>query len=514
MRADFAEGLKPGAPVWCLRFRFPRNLPGIFGPSAHSRLLAPQGCPPSKSAAFDGSARSLHPQSAATSQSPLTYQRMPSTSRPLFRPFLILVLAVSATLLIVMAYAAMGPDGPSTAAVPTPSSTGSAAPAPADRVRPTPPDPSPLGPVTTSPPNSVPSLTPTALATQSPTPSLAPPDDRPSDELRMKLETVIGGRINPKSIESSQTGTFFAQNNIYQHSITVYDRSFQLVRTLRDSVRLSEWGFQRYDQEVQGGPVEAAFTPDASRVYVTQRSMYGPGFTRPGPVLDACDPGDRIDRSFVYEYDVATLERTRVIQVGSLPKDLTVTPDGRLLLVSNWCSYDLSVVDLATGQEVERVPIGPYPRGIAVASDSSVAYVAYLGADEIMQVDLRTFRARRIPDLGLYPRDVLISPDDRSLYISLDGGGGIVKMDVESERVVARAATGREPRSMAMAPDGLSIYVVNWGSGTATKVRTSDMQVIQRVRTGYHPIGITYDDATREVWVSMYPGTIRVYQEE
>jgi len=79
--------------------------------------------------------------------------------------------------------------------------------------------------------------------------------------------------------------------------------------------------------------------------------------------------------------------------------------------------------------------------------------------------------------------------------------------------VVARVATGASPRSMVMAPDGRSIYVANYASGTVSKVRTDDMEVIQRVRAGYHPIGITYDEATRQVWVSMYPGTIRVYQE-
>jgi YVTN family beta-propeller protein len=74
--------------------------------------------------------------------------------------------------------------------------------------------------------------------------------------------------------------------------------------------------------------------------------------------------------------------------------------------------------------------------------------------------------------------------------------------------------TGREPRSMTMAPDGRSIYVVNYDSGTASKIGTRAMKVLQTVDTGYHPIGITYDNATRQVWISTYPGTIRVYQEE
>jgi len=64
---------------------------------------------------------------------------------------------------------------------------------------------------------------------------------------------------------------------------------------------------------------------------------------------------------------------------------------------------------------------------------------------------------------------------------------------------------------MTMAPDGRSLYVVNYASGTVSKIRTRDMRVIQRLRAGRHPVGITYDAATRQVWVSMYPGPLRVY---
>jgi YVTN family beta-propeller protein len=94
------------------------------------------------------------------------------------------------------------------------------------------------------------------------------------------------------------------------------------------------------------------------------------------------------------------------------------------------------------------------------------------------------------------------------------GAGNVVKIDRRTETVVDRARTGNEPRSATLAPDGRSLYVVNWASGTANKIRTRDMRVIQTVDTGFHPIGITYDDATRQVWISTYPGTIRVYQDE
>jgi DNA-binding beta-propeller fold protein YncE len=66
---------------------------------------------------------------------------------------------------------------------------------------------------------------------------------------------------------------------------------------------------------------------------------------------------------------------------------------------------------------------------------------------------------------------------------------------------------------MAMADDGESLYVVNYQDGTVSKVRTSDMKILQTEPSGVHPVGITYDPATRQVWVANYAGTLRVFQD-
>ncbi|CAN5759145.1 hypothetical protein BH20CHL5_BH20CHL5_07310 [soil metagenome] len=453
---------------------------------------------------------------------------MTPDTRPANRGRHILLAAAAAALVGLLAIAllinAQRSADPDPAAVVPPSSgqsSPSAAPSspesqPLASEAPAEPLPSPAGtssqpPPTASAPSNGPS--PSGAPVPSTSPS-TPVDEAPSDELRMRLVEEITGRINPKSVEASQTGLIFAQNNIYRHTISVYDRDFELVKTLKDSIVLAAWGYPEYPERVQGGPVEAAFSPDGRYAYVTNRSMYGPGFPRPGPLIDQCSPASDIDRSFVVEYDVESLEKTRVFQVGSLPKDLIVTPDGTMLLVSNWCSYDLSVVDLASGEETRRIDTGPYPRGIAVDPTSTFAYVAHLGSNDIARVSLENGRVRDVRNVGPSPRDVLMSPDGRFLYVSLDQGGGVAKVDIKERLVVKRVATGREPRSMTMAPDGLSVYVVHWGGGTASKIRTRDMKVLQTVQTGYHPIGITYDNATRQVWVSTYPGTIRIFQEE
>jgi hypothetical protein len=48
--------------------------------------------------------------------------------------------------------------------------------------------------------------------------------------------------------------------------------------------------------------------------------------------------------------------RTPVLVIGRCNSAVAATPDGRLVLVTIWCSYDLSVLSPRTLKELRRVP--------------------------------------------------------------------------------------------------------------------------------------------------------------
>jgi YVTN family beta-propeller protein len=341
------------------------------------------------------------------------------------------------------------------------------------------------------------------------------PPGPPSDQRRLSLIKSIGGQISPKSVDASGTGLVFAQNMMYRHTVTVYNSAGSLVRTIPDTVDMSRFGIQGHPGITHGAPVEAAFTPDARHVYVSNYSMYGSGFGPEGN--DTCTPesaraaGDT--NSYVYRINVAALSIDQVIEVGMVPKFLTVTPDGRYVLVANWCSFDLSVVSIAQGKEVARLPIGAYPRGLAVSPDSRTAYVAVMGGDTVVKVNLDTLKEEGSITVGDNPRHLVIDPAGHYLYASLNGPGDVVKVDLATDAVVDRTHTGDAARSLAISGDGRSLYVVNYSSNSVTKLRASDLGPLQTVGTGVHPIGISYDPATGNVWVAVYSGQILVFAD-
>jgi YVTN family beta-propeller protein len=341
-------------------------------------------------------------------------------------------------------------------------------------------------------------------------PAAAPEVAGPSARRRLKLAGVVSGHITPKSVVASGRGLILAQNMMYTHTVTAYNRAGVLVKTIPDTVRLSDFGFGKYPGTDQGAPVEAAFAPDGRHAYISNYSMYGPRFGREG--TDSCTPSSGYNSSFLYRLDTASLRIDQVLQVGAVPKYVAVSPDGRLVLASNWCSYSLSVLDAANGRQLRQVALGPYPRGIVVQPDSRTAYVAVMGSTRLARVDLRTYTVHYLP-VGAGPRHLVRDRSGRWLYVTLNSEGRIAKVDLRSGRVVRKVATGQAPRSMAISADGQSLYVVNYESDTVSKVRTADMHVLQTVSTRHHPIGITYDSGTGDVWVACYSGSLMRFRD-
>ena len=279
---------------------------------------------------------------------------------------------------------------------------------------------------------------------------------------------------------ASGHGLFFAQNMMYRHTITVYDRSFRLVKTIPDTVDLAKLGAPQVPRHLPGrarrGRVHAR-----RRVRVRLELLDVRPEVRRARGTTSARPSSGYDRSFLYRVDVAKLRIDRAIAVGSVPKYVAVTPDGRYVLVSNWCSYSLSVVSTKLGRQVREIPLGPYPRGIAVSPDSRWAYVAVMGSTHLARIDLKTFAVSWIDGVGVGTAAPRHRPAGNFLYATLNAEGRVAKINLHTGAVLTKVATGSQPRSMAISADGRFLYVVNYESNTVSKVRTRDMAVVQTV---------------------------------
>ena len=329
---------------------------------------------------------------------------------------------------------------------------------------------------------------------------------------KMVLIKTVGGSISPKSVLASDAGLVSAHNMMYRHSVTIYDaNNADLIATIPDSVNLADFGYKNYSGSYKGAPVEGAFSPDGKYLYFTNYAMYGNGFNKEGH--DTCSPTSGFDKSFLSRVNLEEKKIDAVYPVGSVPKVVKVTPDNKYILVSNWCSYTVTVISIDSGKTVKSIKIGRYPRGIAITSDSRYAYVAEMGGSNIHRIDLTDFSKTLIP-VGSNPRAVVLSPDENTLYVTMNRSGKVQAWDLVNNKTIKSVKTGEAARSLDISSDGSALFVVNFNSDTVSKVRTSDLKVLQTIKVCNEPIGVTYDSSTNHTWVACYGGSLKVFANE
>ena len=208
-----------------------------------------------------------------------------------------------------------------------------------------------------------------------------------SADTKMSLVKTITGGISPKSVRSSGSGLVSAHNMMYKHSVTIYDaNTFELIKTVSDSVQLSKFGYSKYSSIYKGAPVEGAYSPDGDYLYVTNYAMYGKGFNREGH--DTCSPASP-DNSMMYvtmnlsgkvaSWDLVNNKAGKSVKTGKAARSLAISGDGTALFVVNFVSDTLSKVRTSDMKVIQNIKVCDEPIGVTYDSPTSRTWVACYG---------------------------------------------------------------------------------------------------------------------------------------
>jgi DNA-binding beta-propeller fold protein YncE len=142
----------------------------------------------------------------------------------------------------------------------------------------------------------------------------------------------------------------------------------------------------------------------------------------------------------VIEIDARAWAVTRRIAVGKEPGDVAATADGRMLVVTNRGSQNVSLVDLAGGHEVAQVPmVLHFPATFAISPADEFSFVT--AAWEVAQLSVRRV-----------PAGVVVSPDNRYAFVTVSGIGGdpgtVDVIDLADRVIVATIEVGRGARGI------------------------------------------------------------------
>ena len=152
----------------------------------------------------------------------------------------------------------------------------------------------------------------------------------------------------------------------------------------------------------------------------------------------------------IVKIDVNTMEITGTLNVGGLPIDVRLTPDGTKFYITNQGRHGVSVVDPVAMKELSFIPTQRGAHGLQVSRDTT------------------------------------------KMYVTNRDAGSISVIDIATEKVVATWAVGGSPDMVQLSPDGTQLWTSGRYVATVDVVDTQTGKVIQVIRTGAGAHGLTY----------------------
>jgi len=209
-----------------------------------------------------------------------------------------------------------------------------------------------------------------------------------------------------------------------------------------------------------------------------------------------------------------------LIHTGKTPKIISRTADSKYLLVSNWHSYNVSVLELNRDEYpyakvVETIPVAAIPRGIAVDDRNNRSYIAIMGGASISVVNNTAWMKVEDIEVASNPRHIVLDTAGR-LFVSYNRLAKIACIDGLTGKTLFTAPTNAQPRTIILSKNQKFLFVTCYSSDFVDVFKITDIgfeKVISLPCKG-HPVGVDIfeDEKKLEAWVCSYSnGSISVF---
>jgi uncharacterized protein (TIGR03437 family) len=252
----------------------------------------------------------------------------------------------------------------------------------------------------------------------------------------------------------------------------------------------------------------------------------GTSFDTPGELVDLLPDSARnrfyvlrLDRNQLLVYDASSYQPITSLRAGNTPTQMTITTDGKYLIVGHDNSQMAYVYDLNTLQPTTPIvfPPGHYPRSIAASSKAVLAVSRVVNPTTPAQIDLINLAlstAATLPSLGAFrnggtgDRDLtadavlMPTPNGSSIFAAMPNGSVLLYDASVDSFTVSRKDFGALQGSIAASSYGSYVvdhYVLNQSlvpvGTTMSNADTSSgfaFTSVDGLSTGLHTNGVGY----------------------
>jgi len=249
---------------------------------------------------------------------------------------------------------------------------------------------------------------------------------------------------------------------------------------------------------------------DGSRLFV---ALSGSPIGGPGVDESKLPPADR-SADGIGVIDLASRKLERIYPSGPDPEAFDVSPDGKLLYVSNEDTAAMAVVDLDKGAVTRSVSICGEPEGVTVAPDGRVVYVTCEADGVVAAIDTTSLRVTAQVPTAPRPRGIVFSRDARTIFVTCENGAALSVIDAATNKASGKipltipgvSEFPARPMGAVLSSDGGQLFVT---TGRAKAVVTVDMKTRQQTSViqdvGARPWGIALSPDGRRLYTANGP---------
>jgi YVTN family beta-propeller protein len=201
------------------------------------------------------------------------------------------------------------------------------------------------------------------------------------------------------------------------------------------------------------------------------------------------------------------LEVQAVAQTGSMPKGVSLSPDGKHAYVTNFGQANgknISIFDADTLALEATIDLPGNVVESVLSPDGSTIYASNFLRNSVMFVDLASRKVVREIPTGLHPKILVPSPDGKYLFAANWSGQSVTQIDIASGKVVRTLpTTGINPRGMAMTRANV-LFAANFNSASIDVFSGPDFKDRHTVPACPIPRHLTLTPDEKLLFISCY----------
>ena len=185
--------------------------------------------------------------------------------------------------------------------------------------------------------------------------------------------------------------------------------------------------------------------------------------------------------------------------------------DASKAYITNEKDNTLSVIDINKRKVLKTVDIGQRPRGITMTKDGKLVLICASDDDRVEVRDAETLKLKYHLPSGPDPELFVLSPDDSILYIANEDDAMVTVVDMNEKMIIDDIPVGVEPEGMGLVGNGSVLVNTSETTNMAHFIDTETLEIVEIVLVDARPRVAMFTPDDKEVWVSSeIGGTVKV----